>query len=92
MTAPINASFDFAANRGTVLSAHQMGTVRMGADPRRHACDPGGRLRASARDDRVVGGLYVADTSLFPTALGVNPMLTVMALARRVARTVLAEG
>ena len=40
----------------------------------------------------VVGGLYVADTSLFPTGLGVNPMLTVMALARRVARTVLAEG
>ena len=33
-----------------------------------------------------------ADSSLFPTGLGVNPMLTVMALARRVARTVLAEG
>ena len=43
-------------------------------------------------DDRVIGGLYVADTSLFPTGLGVNPMLTVMALARRVARTVQAEG
>ena len=40
----------------------------------------------------MIGGLYVADTSLFPTALGVNPMLTVMALARRLARTVLAEG
>ena len=40
----------------------------------------------------VIGGLYVADTSLFPTGLGVNPMLTVMALARRVARTVQAEG
>jgi choline dehydrogenase-like flavoprotein len=86
------ARFDFAPNRGTVLSAHQMGTVRMGADPRRHACDPAGRVRLGAADDRVVGGLYVADTSLFPTALGVNPMLTVMALAKRVARTVLAEG
>jgi choline dehydrogenase-like flavoprotein len=69
-----------------------MGTVRMGADPRRHACDGAGRLRLGPGDDRVVAGLYVADTSLFPTALGVNPMLTVMALARRVARTVLAEG
>ena len=39
-----------------------------------------------------MAGLYVADASLFPTGLGVNPMLTVMALARRVARTVLAEG
>lgn len=85
-------SFDFAPNRGTVLSAHQMGTARMGADPRRHACDAAGRVRAGTGDDRVIGGLYVADTSLFPTALGVNPMLTVMALARRVARTVLAEG
>lgn len=86
------ASFDFAPNRATVFSAHQMGSVRMGADPRRHACDPAGRVRAGQRDDRVIGGLYVADTSLFPTALGVNPMLTAMALARRVSRTVLAEG
>jgi len=83
---------DFRPNRGTVFSAHQMGTARMGGAPRDHACDPGGRLRAGPRDDRVIAGLYVADTSLFPTGLGVNPMLTVMALARRVARTVLAES
>jgi choline dehydrogenase-like flavoprotein len=86
------ATFDFSPNRGTVFSAHQMGTVRMGASPARHACDPGGRVRASGSDDRVVGGLYVADGSLFPTGLGVNPMITIMALARRVGRTVLAEG
>jgi choline dehydrogenase-like flavoprotein len=85
-------AFDFAPNRGTVFSAHQMGTARMGADPRRHVCDPGGRVRRGPGDDRLVPGLYVADTSLFPTGLGVNPMLTVMVLARRVARTVLAEG
>ena len=35
--------------------------------------------------------LYVGDTSLFPTAIAVNPMITVMALAKRVARTILAE-
>ncbi|CAN5613213.1 GMC family oxidoreductase [soil metagenome] len=86
------ADFDFSPNRAALFSAHQMGTVRMGADPRDHACDPNGRLRAGTRDDLVVGGLYVADTSLFPTGLGVNPMLTTMALARRVARTVAAEG
>jgi choline dehydrogenase-like flavoprotein len=79
------AAMDLAPNRGTILSAHQMGTVRMGADPRAHPTDPDGRVRG-------VSGLYVADTSLFPTGIGVNPMLTVMALARRVARTVLAEG
>lgn len=86
------ASFDFSPNRGTVLSAHQMGTARMGATPREHACDPHGRVRVSDRGDEVVKGLYVGDTSLFPSGIGVNPMLTVMVLARRVARTVLAEG
>jgi choline dehydrogenase-like flavoprotein len=83
---------DFTPNRGSLFSAHQMGTVRMGAGPRDHPCDPAGRVRSSSRRDRVISGLYVADASLFPTALGVNPMLTVMALARRVARTVLAES
>jgi choline dehydrogenase-like flavoprotein len=85
-------AMDFAPNRGSVFSAHQMGTLRMGTRRRQHVCDPAGRVRASSRRNRVVGGLYVADASLFPTAIGVNPMLTVMALARRVARTVLAES
>jgi choline dehydrogenase-like flavoprotein len=67
----------------------------MGADPRLHVCDPQGRVRSASGgrvDDQVVGGLYVADGSLFPSAIGVNPMITIMTLARQVARTVLAEG
>ena len=89
--------FDFAPNRGTVFSAHQMGTARMGSDPNDHVCDPWGRVRSTSRpaatDPRkgIVKGLYVADTSLFPTAIGVNPMVTVLALAKRVARTILAD-
>ena len=86
------ARMDFRPNRGSVFSAHQMGTVRMGAAPREHPCDPNGRVRSRVRREHLVAGLYVADASLFPTAIGVNPMLTVMALARRVARTVLAES
>jgi choline dehydrogenase-like flavoprotein len=82
--------FDFAPNRGGVFSAHQMGTVRMGADPRTHPSDPRGRVRA--RTGTPIPGLYVADGSMFPTAIGVNPMITILAMARRVARTVLAEG
>nr|MBA2719904.1 GMC family oxidoreductase [Chloroflexota bacterium] len=83
-------SFDFAPNRGSVFSAHQMGSVRMGASVADHPCDPDGRLRTRA--GQPVTGLYVGDGSLFPTGIGVNPMITIMALARRVARTVIAEG
>jgi choline dehydrogenase-like flavoprotein len=83
-------SFDFAPNRGTVFSAHQMGTARMGAAPADHPCDPAGRVRT--RGGAVVPGLYVGDGSLFPTGIGVNPMITIMALARRIARTVEGES
>jgi choline dehydrogenase-like flavoprotein len=90
--------FDFSPNRGTVFSAHQMGTARMGSDPVDHACDPFGRVRSSSRPRAtdphggIIKGLYIADGSLFPTALGVNPMITILALAKRVARTVLSDA
>jgi choline dehydrogenase-like flavoprotein len=80
----------FRANRTFAFSAHQMGTARAGGDPWRHPCDPYGRVR-SGRAGYPVRGLYVADASLFPSAAGVNPMLTIMALAERTARAVLAD-
>jgi choline dehydrogenase-like flavoprotein len=82
-------AFDFGPNRGAVFSAHQMGTVRMGGGAD-HPCDPDGRLRS--RSGAPIAGLYVADGSLFPSGIGVNPQITIMALARRVSRTVAAEG
>ena len=85
------AGTDFAPHRGTVASAHQMGTIRAGGDPANHPADPRGRVRADSRGS-LVPGLYVADSSAFPTGIGVNPMITAMAMARRVARTVLAEA
>ncbi len=87
--------FSFAPNRGSVVSAHQMGSARAGSDPGAYVADPWGRVRADGsrpHHDRVLTGLYVGDASLFPSSLGVNPMITTMALARRVARTVIAEG
>lgn len=57
---------------------HPMGTARIGADAR-SVVAPDGQLRA-------LPGVYVADGSLLPTALGVNPMVTILATARRVAR------
>jgi choline dehydrogenase-like flavoprotein len=88
-------AFDFGPNKGSVFSAHQMGTARAGNEPRTHPVDPRGHVRAAAANgggDSSVRGLYVADGSLFPTGVGVNPMIGIMTMARRVARTVVAES
>jgi choline dehydrogenase-like flavoprotein len=74
-----------APNRVGVFSAHQMSTARMGRSRWSSVADPDGRVRG-------VRGLVIADASAFPTASGVNPMLTVMALARRNATRVVAGG
>ena len=66
------------ANRCMVFSAHQMGTCRMGRERMNSVCDESGAVYG-------VKGLYVADASLFPASSGVNPMITVMALAKCVA-------
>jgi choline dehydrogenase-like flavoprotein len=68
-----------------------MGSAAAGADPRTSVCDPWGRVRADTAGG-VVAGLYVADSSLFPSAIGVNPQMTIMAMAERVARTIAIEG
>lgn len=65
-----------------ICSAHQMGSCRMGVDPKSSAVNPMGETWE-------IKGLYVADTSVFPTALGVNPMVTVQAIAYCTAQSVL---
>jgi long-chain-alcohol oxidase len=67
--------------QGMVFSAHQMGTCRMASTPELGAVKPTGETWD-------VKNLYVADASLFPTALGINPMITVEMLAFLVARHV----
>ena len=37
-------------------------------------------------------GLFIADSSVFPTSLGVNPQLTTMAIATTLARQMLETG
>ena len=66
-----------------VFSAHQLGTCRMGPDPRTSVAGPRGELHD-------VRGVWIGDGSAVPTAPGVNPMLTIMALARRTAEHVVA--
>ena len=58
--------------------AHQNGTIRFGADPMTSALDP----LCKAHE---VANLYVVDGSFFPSSGAVNPALTIMANALRVA-------
>ena len=57
---------------------HPMSSARMGSDPDTSVCDPRGAVRG-------VENLYVADASLLPTSVGVNPMMTIIACATHVA-------
>jgi choline dehydrogenase-like flavoprotein len=66
------------------FSSHQMGSCRIGTSRQERVAD---------RDGQVWGvvGLHVTDASAFSTASGVNPMLSVMALARRIAQRMAAR-
>jgi choline dehydrogenase-like flavoprotein len=64
----------------TNYSAHPMATCRMGRDPETSVVGPTGEAHR-------MPGLFLADSSVFPTSLGVNPQLTTMMTA-----TVIAKG
>jgi choline dehydrogenase-like flavoprotein len=64
-----------------ISAYHPLGTARMGRDPATSVIDPDHRLHD-------VEGLYVADGSAVPTSLGVNPQVTIMALATRAAEKI----
>lgn len=61
--------------------AHQMGTSRMSVKESDGVVDPKGRVWGTE-------GLYVADASVFPSASGVNPMVTTMAISDWISRGV----
>jgi choline dehydrogenase-like flavoprotein len=60
------------------MAFHPLGTARAGADPARSVVDPDLQVHG-------VEGLHVADGSVVPSSLGVNPQITIMALATRLA-------
>lgn len=68
----------FLPGRTSVSAAHLMGGCGMGSGPGDSVTDAWGRVHG-------VPWLRVADISLFPDSLEINPYLTVMALADRVA-------
>jgi choline dehydrogenase-like flavoprotein len=68
-------------HQSPLSSAHPQGGARMGTDPTETVVAPDGRLHG-------LDTVYVADASLFPTSVKVNPYETVMLLATHVAERV----
>lgn len=73
---------DLCLGKVPIASAHMMGGCRMGRDPESSVTDSRGRVHGAP-------WLYCADSSLFPNSSEVNPYLTVMALADRVAEGIM---
>jgi choline dehydrogenase-like flavoprotein len=73
----------WGAGQAQAVSFHIMGSARMGRSPTDSVCDPTGQVWGTP-------GLFVMDGSAFPTASGVNPMVTIEALAHMNARALAA--
>jgi choline dehydrogenase-like flavoprotein len=65
-----------------IYASHPMGTCRMGTDPKDSVAGPDGQVHG-------IPGLYIADASLMPSSLGVNPSVTVMAMGILVAQSII---
>ena len=71
---------------GKLLSVHPLGGCPMGDDAKSGVVDDMGRVYDPAKPENRThthAGLLVLDGSIVPTALGVNPLLTITALAER---------
>jgi len=66
-------------------ASHLIGTLRMGTDPALSVTDEFGQFHD-------VGNLYAADSSLWPTSSGFNPILTIVAVATRIAGQMVSPG
>jgi hypothetical protein len=64
-----------------ITAFHPLGTCRMGVDPARSCVD-------ASLETHAVKNLYVTDGSVIPSSLGVNPQMTIMALALRTAEII----
>jgi len=67
------------------MAFHPLGTARADADRSRGVVDPNLGVHG-------IAGLHIADGSVVPSSLGVNPQLTIMALATRLAMNLLEKA
>jgi len=78
----------------SITLSHPLGGCRMAHDVTQGVVDEFGRVfdQTKQHDEQPwYNGLYIADASIIPTALGVNPSLTITALALRIADKIIAD-
>jgi choline dehydrogenase-like flavoprotein len=74
---------NFDWRRAIAYSAHQMCSARMGTDRETSVANGDGELHDTP-------GVWIGDAAAMPSSPGVNPMITLMALAERTAARILA--
>lgn len=70
------------ASAWEMIISHLFGTCRMGSDPAANVVDHG-------FEHHTVDRLFVADSSVFPSNLGVNPQISIIQFARQCAKSIL---
>jgi choline dehydrogenase-like flavoprotein len=77
----------------SVALSHPLGGCRMADDASGGVVDEFGRVfdKSKTGEEGFYKGLYITDASIIPTALGVNPSLTISALALRAVDKIIGE-
>lgn len=65
-----------------MMTVHIMGTAKMSGSPKRGVVDGWGRVYGTRN-------LFISDASIFPSPIGLNPMLSIMAFSLRTAEYIL---
>lgn len=69
--------------KNSLLTVHPLGGCPMGEDAKTGVVDHKGRVFVKDGGTDVHAGLYIADGSVLPTSVGVNPLFTISAVAER---------
>ena len=100
---PSSTSFEFfnpfltatakAAGANSIALSHPLGGCRMAKSAADGVVDEFGHVfdKSKSGESPFYEGLYIADASIIPTALGVNPSLTISALSLRIAERIIQE-